>query len=91
VPAAEDTERPSGCEPGIPARSERDQKTEPRLATVVIGDDAGAVGRAVVELEARGWRAAGFVGDPARQREALVEMLAELFTSPSAVPVADID
>jgi hypothetical protein len=33
----------------------------------------------VGDLEARGVRAAAFVGDPATDRDALVEMLAELF------------
>jgi hypothetical protein len=46
---------------------------------VVIGDDAGDVGAIVVDLEARGLRAAAFIGDPATERDALVEMLAELF------------
>jgi hypothetical protein len=55
-----------------------------QLATVVIGTDADAVGRAVVELAARGWRTAGFVGDPAGQCDALVEMIAELFPSESS-------
>jgi hypothetical protein len=36
-----------------------------------------------VELAARGWRTAGFVGDPAGQCDALVEMIAELFPSKS--------
>jgi hypothetical protein len=45
----------------------------------VIGDDAGEVGALVGDLEARGVRAAAFVGDPATDRDALVEMLAELF------------
>jgi hypothetical protein len=46
---------------------------------VVVGSDAEAVGALVADLEGRGLRAAAFVGDPAREREALVEMLAELF------------
>jgi hypothetical protein len=54
------------------------------VTTVVIGTDAAAVGTAVGDLRARGWRAAGFVGDPAGERDALVEMLAELFPAPGA-------
>jgi hypothetical protein len=53
--------------------------SEEQLATVVIGADAAVVGKAVAELAARGWRTAGFVGDPSSQRDALVEMIAELF------------
>jgi hypothetical protein len=49
---------------------------------VVIGRDAAEVGAAVADLEQRGWRAAGFVGDPATEQPALVEMLAELFPVP---------
>ena len=47
---------------------------------VVIGTDATAVGTLVGDLEGRGVRAAAFVGDPAAERDALVEMLTELFT-----------
>ena len=50
-----------------------------RLAVVVVGDDAPAAGALVAELSARGLRAAAFVGDPATERDALTEMLAELF------------
>ena len=46
---------------------------------IVVGPDADAVGSLVAELEAQGHRAAAFVGDPATERDALVEMLAELF------------
>jgi uncharacterized Fe-S radical SAM superfamily protein PflX len=45
----------------------------------VIGDDAERVGEVVSELSERGVRAAAFVGDPATERDAVVEMLAELF------------
>lgn len=46
---------------------------------MVVGSDAARVGEAVDDLGARGVRAAGFVGDPSTDRDALVEMLAELF------------
>ncbi len=46
---------------------------------VVIGRDANRVGELVRDLERDGRRAAAFVGDPATERDALVEMLAELF------------
>jgi hypothetical protein len=49
------------------------------VIAVVIGRDGAEVGAGVADLERRGWRAAGFVGDPATQQPALVEMLAELF------------
>ncbi len=56
------------------------------VVAVVIGLDSAEVGAGVADLEARGWRVAGFVGDPATQRPALVEivgeMLAELFPMP---------
>jgi hypothetical protein len=45
----------------------------------VLGDDAEQVGELVADLTARGVRAVAFVGDPATDREALLEMLAELF------------
>jgi len=45
----------------------------------VIGDDPERVGRLVAELTERGVRAAAFVGDPAGDRDAVAEMLAELF------------
>jgi hypothetical protein len=45
----------------------------------VIGDDAESVGELVADLTGRGVRSAAFVGDPATDREALLEMLAELF------------
>jgi len=37
------------------------------------------VGALVADLESRGLRAAAFVGDPATERDALTEMVAELF------------
>lgn len=52
---------------------------EDRVAAIVIGDDADRVGSIVADLTLRGVRAAAFVGDPATDRDAVVEMLAELF------------
>ena len=46
---------------------------------VVLGADAGRVGTVVADLQARGLRTGAFVGDPARDRDALVEMLTELY------------
>ena len=46
---------------------------------MVVGQDAGSVGDVVADLERQGLRAAAFVGDPANERDALVEMIAELF------------
>jgi hypothetical protein len=46
---------------------------------VVLGGDATRVGTLVADLQARGLRVGAFIGDPAREREALVEMLAELY------------
>ena len=46
---------------------------------VVLGPDATRVGALVADLESRGLRAGAFVGDPATERDALVEMLAELY------------
>ncbi len=46
---------------------------------MVIGDDATEVGKVVADLVTRGVRAAAFIGDPATERDALVEMLTELF------------
>ena len=71
-------EQPSVHGTGVSDRTERDHDA---IATVVIGANADAVGRAVAELTTQGLRTAGFVGDPARQRDALVEMIAELFPS----------
>jgi hypothetical protein len=47
---------------------------------VVVGADAAEVGTLVADLLERGVRAAAFVGDPATERDALVEMLTELFS-----------
>jgi hypothetical protein len=46
---------------------------------VVLGRDASRVGALVADLETRGHRVGAFVGDPATERDALVEMLAELY------------
>jgi hypothetical protein len=48
-------------------------------AVLVAGPDAAAVGSLVAALREAGTRAAGFVGDAAQDRSALVEMAAELF------------
>ena len=47
---------------------------------VVVGEDAHDVGELVADLTSRGVRAAAFIGDPSADRDALVEMLAELFS-----------
>jgi len=49
------------------------------VVVVVIGADAARVGTVVADLTARGLRAGAFVGDPATERDALVEMLTELY------------
>ena len=49
------------------------------MTVIVLGDDPARVGVVVEDLTGRGLRAAAFVGDPATERDALVEMLAELF------------
>jgi hypothetical protein len=46
---------------------------------VVVGQDAASVGDVVADLERQGLRAGAFIGDPATERDALVEMIAELF------------
>jgi hypothetical protein len=46
---------------------------------VVLGADAAGVGSLVAELQARGLRTGAFIGDPARDRDAVLEMLAELY------------
>lgn len=46
---------------------------------VVLGADAQRVGDLVADLEARGLRVGAFVGDAATERDAVVEMLAELY------------
>lgn len=51
----------------------------PDPVVVVIGGDATRVGEIVLQVQGDGLRAAAFVGDPATERDALVEMLAELF------------
>ena len=51
------------------------------VVAIVVGGDATAVGELVDDLDRRGVRAAAFVGDPATERDALVEMLSELFPS----------
>ena len=49
------------------------------VTVIVVGDDAARVGAVVTNLTKDGLRAAAFVGDPSTERDALVEMLAELF------------
>lgn len=51
---------------------------------IVVGEDAARVGAAVAALEARGARAAAFVGDVSTDEgaNALGEMAAELFPPP---------
>jgi hypothetical protein len=46
---------------------------------VVLGSDGTRVGSLVADLQARGLRVGAYVGDPARERDAVVEMLAELY------------
>lgn len=56
------------------------RRSSERGDTIVItGTDATAVGALVASLQASGGRVAAFVGDPATERDALDEMLAELF------------
>jgi hypothetical protein len=50
---------------------------------VVVGQNAASVGDVVADLERQGLRAAAFVGDPATERDALAEMIAELFPARS--------
>jgi hypothetical protein len=50
---------------------------------VVLGADATRVGEIVADLQARGLRAGAFVGDPARDRDAVTEMLTELYGDPA--------
>jgi hypothetical protein len=69
---------------GLARAVDQDPTADPGISTLVVGTDAAAVGAAIAELRARGGRAAGFVGDPARERDALVEMLAELFAAPES-------
>ena len=46
---------------------------------VVLGADATRVGALVADLKARGLRVGAFDGEAAHERDALVEMLAELY------------
>ncbi len=46
---------------------------------VIIGRDAAKVGEVVADLQSRGVRAGAFVGDAAHDRDALVEMITELY------------
>jgi hypothetical protein len=46
---------------------------------IIVGADAGAVGALVADLQARGVRTGAFIGDAERDRDALVEMLTELY------------
>jgi NADP-dependent 3-hydroxy acid dehydrogenase YdfG len=50
-------------------------------AVVLVGDDAGAIGRLAAELLAADARCALFVGDPRddEERAALAELVSELF------------
>ena len=61
------------------ALTDRPEEPTPDVAAIVIGGDADRVGSVVADLTARGVRAAAFIGDPASDRDAVVEMLAELF------------
>jgi hypothetical protein len=46
---------------------------------IIVGHDPGTVGALVADLQARGVRVGAFIGDADRDRDALVEMLAELY------------
>jgi hypothetical protein len=46
---------------------------------IIVGHDPGTVGALVADLQARGVRAGAFIGDAARDRDALVEMITELY------------
>jgi hypothetical protein len=46
---------------------------------VIVGRDAKKVGQLVADLHARGVRAGAFVGDAEHDRDALVEMITELY------------
>ncbi len=52
----------------------------------MVGADPARVGAVVDDLRDQGHRAAGFVGDPSAERDALVEMIAELFPARSGGP-----
>jgi hypothetical protein len=47
---------------------------------VVLGADAARVGTLTAELRARGLRTGAFIGDPATDRDAVLEMLTELYS-----------
>jgi hypothetical protein len=47
---------------------------------IIVGHDATTVGVLVADLQARGVRAGAFIGDAERDRDALVEMIAELYS-----------
>jgi hypothetical protein len=46
---------------------------------IIVGADAGSVGALVAELRARGVRTGAFIGDAERDRDALFEMINELY------------
>ncbi|GEM_PF-1912387 len=46
---------------------------------IIVGHDPSTVGALVADLQARGVRAGAFIGDAERDRDALVEMITELY------------
>jgi hypothetical protein len=46
---------------------------------VIVGRDADQVGELVADLQSRGVRAGAFVGDAEHDRDALIEMITELY------------
>ncbi|HSO95337.1 MAG TPA: hypothetical protein VLV81_04790 [Acidimicrobiia bacterium] len=46
---------------------------------IIVGADAGSVGALVADLQERGVRTGAFIGDAERDRDALVEMITELY------------
>jgi hypothetical protein len=46
---------------------------------IIVGPDPGTVGALVADLQARGVRTGAFIGDAERDRDALVEMITELY------------
>jgi hypothetical protein len=46
---------------------------------VIVGRDADQVGELVADLQSRGVRAGAFVGDAEQDRDALIEMITELY------------
>jgi hypothetical protein len=46
---------------------------------IIVGPDAGSVGALVADLQARGVRTGAFIGDAEHDRDALVEMITELY------------